>query len=330
MALLVLLAAEAHGQSPERKLHEPFKTIDCADFIGHCNDLEAWQGCLYLLDPEKRVIWRLDDDGRKRDKIRPDSGGANFKSPFELEFGYGERLLVTEMSERYMSVFDIGREAWSKWPLGHRAAYCGADADGLVINSHRTEDAHLVEHLDRSGNRTLIGRSYRGEDESDKIVNAMNWAKLDIEGDHVVVGHIGLGLIRVFRTSGVEMVSFELLDESADRVRRNYLHHKYGTLRDDVTYDLAAAEYDLKCSDGPLPVYISDIKLKNESIYVMVGSDILVYDLRGNMLSAHALRGEVDGRLVFCHAFTIDDSAHIIGMDTEFHSRVHYYDGIVR
>ena len=50
MALLVLLAAEAHGQSPERKLHEPFKTIDCADFIGHCNDLEAWQGCLYLLD----------------------------------------------------------------------------------------------------------------------------------------------------------------------------------------------------------------------------------------------------------------------------------------
>jgi hypothetical protein len=296
----------------------PDAVIASESFLGDPVDLEWHAGRIYILDAMERVIWSLDRDGDDRRMLEVDG-----TRPLDLFFGCEGTVHVTDPWDRVVRSLAPGGE-WIAHNTGHRVFYGDGDPAGIVLNGARDGDRALAELVNCDRDTLRYGVAYRVAHRHDSVTANANYVQVALGDSLVVIGHRALGHLRVHRRDGHHLTDIQLREPDTGSVRSWYLSTEGEPLpepgstdRDTLLADLVRAAAPERF---PIPVYVSDLVIRDGLIHVVINNALQVFDARGVLVARYVFTGEHGGQLVVVHQICFADDGSLLGLDT-----VHYH-----
>lgn len=322
VAMAVAVAAAVAGE-PQPLLPpaiglEPRRVIECAGFVGDPIAVRYDAGRIYLLDPMEQAIWSLTEDKVDRQAIDLPSAAVT-----DFFFGCEGKLHAVDPLERALYELARGQSDWRRFDLGYRVFFGDGDRGGIVFNADRRHADHLVAGVTCAGDTTRWGTRLTHPHPYAAVGNNLNYARLAVSPDLVVVGHIALAYVQVFRRDGPRVAEISLVGPEVAEVRRMYLatlgvtgDGPLAVARDTLVADLVRGA---KPEQFPVPVYVAAIAIRTGRIYVLVNNVVQAFSPAGELLARYAVGGEHRGQRVVIHTFCFADDGRLLGLDA-----VHY------
>lgn len=297
---------------------EPQRVL-VADLFGQPAAIAYREGRIYVLDPYEGVIWDVDRDGG-------DTAVIDLATPQPSHFFLDRdgAIWVVDPHEPALTVREPGQSRWRRHDLAYRAFYGAADRHGIAVDAGRGPTGKLVMLVSSAGDTVHHGQRLQHAHPYRSVANNLNWSRLALADELLVVGHIAIGRLQVLdRTSGERLTTISLAGPEARVMRQVYLYSQgltpaetLAVAPDTLVADLVRAA---RPRQFPVPVYVADLAIARGRIVVLCSNVLLVYRADGVLLRRYRIGGQRDGQLVVIHGFCFDDAGHLLGID-----QVHY------
>ncbi len=308
---------------------EPVAVLAHADFAGEPVAITTWQDRILLLDPLEQVIWRLDPATGECGLLELPSHTAN-----DMFFGCDDRLYVVDPGERALFVHAPESGAWRRIDLGYRVFYGAGSAEMILFNADRRRQQHLVTACTCAGDTLRLGRRLTHAHPYAAVANNMNYARLALAPDVIVVGHIALGHLQVYSRDGARLSAFSLAGPEVAAMRGVYLASlgvaAAGTLSvspDTLIADLVRAAQPERFA---VPVYVAGLAVHAGLVFVLVNNTLQIFTPRGELVARHAIAGQQRGERVVIHAFCITPQGRLLGLDAVHYRKIYDFGPAAR
>ena len=316
---------------------EPLRVIECADFAGAPVALAHGNGRMYLLDPMEQAIWTILEPAGGQATGRPADGrprtidipSSTVRSMF---FGCGGALYLVDPMERALYVQEPDESGWRRWRLGYRVFFGAGDRETILFNADRRHDAHLVTAVTCAGDTLQLGARKIHPDPLASVGNSLNYVRLALSPDILAVGQIALGHLQILDRKGVLVAEVSLTGPQIVQMRRMYLSSQgrrtSGRLavdHDTLVADLVRAA---RSDRMVLPVYINDLAIHRDLIWVLANNTLQVFDHRAEQVARHAIGGRHRGEVVVIHAFCITAEGRLYGLDAAHYRKIYDFGSV--
>ncbi len=325
LILLILFSSvSALGTDPGAGSGEVECRLLCegAGFLGDPTDVEWRQGTAYILDAEEKCVWLVGEDGKHR-KASLKHKGCGLKSPWDLFMDSAGRLYVTDVGTKTIHSYDFRNKKWGCVKLDHNPIYGAAVGNSIFFNGGKSDGGlAVIELTGDEGTRHGLGQRIDVGDGPASLDYNVNSITLAVDDQHVVVGYISIARVRVYRRTGELVSDFTLTGDMIDRVRKYYLEDSCE--QEPITSALLVDDMRKRAQPGQFnyPVYIADMVLRGDSLFVLAGNVISEYRLDGTKATTYPISGKFDGERVIVHEFAAAGN-DFIGLDAHHYKKLY-------
>jgi len=133
------------------------------------------------------------------------------------------RMAVTDIERSGVFVGEPGDKKWRFIELDYRPFFGAGHRDGFAVNACRYAGEFLVNRWNCGLERSSMGRRIIHEHEYQSVANNLNYVRIALSDDAVVVGHVAIALVRVHWPDGRKRTEFTIQGPEVQEARRWFL-----------------------------------------------------------------------------------------------------------
>lgn len=284
-----------------------------------------------------RIVEFTTDGTMTREFGAAGSSLGEFVSPQSVTVTTDGRLIVADVGNKRVCSVNLKDGSHSLYESGFYVFDVTADGQSVLYTGTRAQREPLLLYRDSGGVQSGIGEPFPITHEYDSVFRNANTVVVDKDGPTIVVGSPALAVIRVLSEAGDVISEFFLGGDELNYVRHEAWHKMLKgpteevflnrrsiskATREDVEDDLAALAQPKRFG---FPSYISDLKLWNNRIFVLVGERLLEYSIDGELLARYTFLSD-ENKHIYIFAFDFDNSGRFWGVDSKHTFGIYFVD----
>lgn len=335
--LLLVMWDCAVAEVPIIECH-PRKLENVDDVLYRPKDICVVGNAIFVADMGNNRIVEFTTEGTMtREYGAAGSRLGEFVSPQSVAVTTDDRMIVADLGNRRVCSVNLEDGSHSLFEKGFPVFDVIADGQSVLYTGTRLQGEPLLLHRDSEGVQSGIGEPFSTTHEYYSVFRNVNTVVIDKEGPTIVVGSPALGVIRVLSEAGEIISEFFLGGDDLNYIRHQAWHFMIKGPSEEVLVDRRSiskatredVEDDLVALAQPknfgFPVYLFDLKLWNNRIFVLVGKRLLEYSMDGELLARYDFLSDENER-IYIFSFDFDDSGRFWGLDSNYTFGIYLVD----
>ena len=295
-------------------------------------------GHILVVDSGNHRVVAFDDSGKATAFYG--AGGRDlgeFTTPKSICLTDDKTAFIADVGNKRLCRLDLNSRVVTEVESGFYIFDVAASPGYIAYTGKRSLADSLVIISDDSGSIRGIGTPLGIVHEFESVFKTVNAVKIACNDKYMAVAFPALALVRVYSFSG-DLVAEYFIDSSSVYDIRTQAWESMLNVPDPVLRDMRLAIDpitrqtildDLVSLARPdrfgVPIYIADIGLIDNHVFVLVGDTLHEFDLGGTEVGSYGFVNEA-GEKIYVFSFTVDDHGRIWAADSVHTHNIYYSD----